>query len=534
MGINIPTYSDELTADITSLPSDHSRPSITSIPPALSKACEMSSRTDTHSSKNEQVRLNSSRENITYLKSNYVHFLSTDCEFVTPVSRLLANLGAVDPQDLKDRKPKIGEVLVTPRRHFNVYSLIIKQNHFEQINEEYIKVAVHNLRIALEKENISEFRISKYGDISDSLPKGQLRELLTQEFVNSKIEITICCGNVNIPPEELRTQIISENHESKIGGHKGINKTYQRIRERYTWPGLKDQVTEFVRKCDIRQKQKIVRAKIHKPMLITDTSLDTFDKVSLNTVGKLPTTPDGNKHILTMQDSLFKYCIAVPIPDISATTVAHAIARHLFSQHGAPRAILTNRGGSFLNNLLRKLSKIFGVKQITTSGYRPQSNGSLERTHAVLIDYIRAYAETYDDWDQLLPFAMFAYNTSVHEATKFTPFEVVFSKIASSPSSFPDLEKLETYGTYLQELILRLSEIKLIAARNLITAKEHSKENYDQKVKPFLRNVEDQVYIKKEAKTHGKLDNTTDPCKNPRQKQRHLRKTRRKTIPETF
>ena len=96
------------------------------------------------------------------------------------------------------------------------------------------------MRTALERENISEFRISKYGDISDALPKGKLRKLLTQEFVNSKIEITICYGNVNIPPEEIRILIIFENHESKIGDHKGINKTYQRIRERYMWPGLKD------------------------------------------------------------------------------------------------------------------------------------------------------------------------------------------------------------------------------------------------------------------------------------------------------
>ena len=216
------------------------------------------------------------------------------------------------------------------------------------------------------------------------------------------------------------------------------------------WPGLEDQVTEFVRKCDICQKQKIVRAKIHEPMLITDTPLDTIDKVSLDTVGKSPTTSDGNKHILTMQDNLSKYCIAVSIPDtsISETTVAHAIAKHLFSQYGAPRAILTDRGGSFINNLLRKLSKIFVVKQITTSGYRPQSNGSLERSHAVLMDYIRTYAETYDDWDQLLPFAMFAYNTSIHEATKFTPFEIVFGKTACTPSSFPDPEQLETYETY--------------------------------------------------------------------------------------
>ena len=90
-------------------------------------------------------------------------------------------MGAIYPQDLKDRKPKIGEVLITPRRHFNIYSLIIKQNHFEDINEEYVKIAIHKLRIALEREHISKFRISKYGDFSDTLPKEKLWELLTQD-----------------------------------------------------------------------------------------------------------------------------------------------------------------------------------------------------------------------------------------------------------------------------------------------------------------------------------------------------------------
>ena len=142
-----------------------------------------------------------------------------------------------------------------------------------------------------------------------------------------------------------------------------MNKIYREIREKYIWPGIKERVTEFIRNCDICPKQKIVRAKIHEPIQITDT----FDKVSLDTIEKLPITPDGNKHILTMQDNLSKYCIVVPIPDISVTTIAHAIAKHSFLQYGASRAVLTDRGGSFINDLLRKLSNIFGVKQVTTS-----------------------------------------------------------------------------------------------------------------------------------------------------------------------
>ena len=159
--------------------------------------------------------------------------------------------------------------------------------------------------------------------------------------------------------------------------------------------------------------------------MITSTPFDIFDKVSLDTVGKFPTTLDGNKHILTMQDNLSKSCIAVPIPNILATTVAYAIAKHSISQYGAPKAILTDREGSFVNNL-RKLSTIFGVKQVTTPGYRPQSNGSLEKSHVVVMNCIKSFAETYDNCEQPLPYAMFAYNMSEHEASKFTPFEIVF------------------------------------------------------------------------------------------------------------
>ena len=278
--------------------------------------------------------------------------------------------------------------------------------------------------------------------MTDDLSREELLKMLTNEFENNNMKIIVCYGNVSTPPEESGLEIISKNHDSKIGAHKGVNIAYIRIQEKYFWPSIKKQVTDFVTKCKVCQEQKIVRAKIHEPMLITDTPLDTFD-------------------ILTMQDSLSKYCRTVPIPVISAAIIAHALAKNLISQYGASKAILTGKGKELVNNLLSNLSRIFEIKQITTSKYRPQSSGSLKRSHAVLMDYFRAYAENYDDWDQPLPFVMFAYNTSVHSATKFTPFELVFGKIACSPSSFPSYEKLETYGSYLQELICRLTKLTI-------------------------------------------------------------------------
>ena len=142
-------------------------------------------------------------------------------------------------------------------------------------------------------------------------------------------------------------------------------------------------------------------------------------------------------HILTMQDNSSKYCITVPIPDLKTTTIAHAVATTLFSRYGAPRYILTDRGRNFISKLMKHIERLFNVKQLTTSEYRPQTNESLERSHIVLTDYIKHYADDYDDWDRLLLFAMFAYNTSVHEYTNLTPYELVFGRVAKTPSSFP-------------------------------------------------------------------------------------------------
>ena len=61
------------------------------------------------------------------------------------------------------------------------------------------------------------------------------------------ITIAICTGEVITPPVEMRNNIIREKHESCLAGHKGITKTYQRIRLHYYWENMKKEIQEYVR-----------------------------------------------------------------------------------------------------------------------------------------------------------------------------------------------------------------------------------------------------------------------------------------------
>ena len=227
-----------------------------------------------------------------------------------------------------------------------------------------------NLRTALEKDSQTTCRMANSGDLLGSLPQNKMTELVAEIFRGSNITINLCHEKIEVPPVEIRPNIIAEYHNSLIAGHKGIKKSYRRIRKRYTWPGLRDEISEFIRGCRSCLEQKLIRARTGEPMLITDTPAEPFQKASLDTVEKLPTMPNGNRHILTMQDNFSKYYIAVPIPDLKTTTIAHAVSTTLFSQYGAPRYILTDRGGSFISKLMGHLERLFNVKQLTTSGYR--------------------------------------------------------------------------------------------------------------------------------------------------------------------
>ncbi|CAK9833174.1 Retrovirus-related Pol polyprotein from transposon 412 [Anthophora retusa] len=97
---------------------------------------------------------------------------------------------------------------------------------------------------------------------------------------------------------------------------------------------------------------------------------------------------------------------------------------------------------------------------------------------------------------------MFSYNTSIHEATNFTPHELVFGKPARTPTSFPSGEELETCGSYLTELISRMTEIRNLAADNTIKAKERFKRYCDKHVRPTEFKTGQYVYILKEPRTN--------------------------------
>lgn len=77
--------------------------------------------------------------------------------------------------------------------------------------------------------------------------------------------------------------------------------------------------------------------------------------------------------------------------------------------------------------------------------------------------------------------AMFSYNTSVHESTKFALYELVFGRIPRLSSlREPTDENLKpTYHEYVSDLFSKLQNLQAEAKAHLMQSKEKNKFYYD-------------------------------------------------------
>jgi hypothetical protein len=275
--------------------------------------------------------------------------------------------------------------------------------------------------------------------------------------------------------QEDRLKILKEMHEKPTGGHLGMNRTYDRIKLFTSWPGMKQEIEDSIKRCEICQKNKITQNKTKMPLQITTTPDVVWEKCCLDIVGPLTTTLEGNKYLLTFQDELSKYTLAIPIPQQDAETVARAFVEQVILKFGIPQVILTDQGSNFLSELFTNVCKLLKIKKIKTTAYHPETNGALERTHRVLVEYLRCFIlEDQSNWDKWITYATFVFNTTPHTSTGYTPHELMFGRKPNIPGVLqkesPSVQY--TYDNYLKELQSRLQSSYEAAKNSLIDKKE--------------------------------------------------------------
>ena len=223
----------------------------------------------------------------------------------------------------------------------------------------------------------------------------------------------------------LRLKILGDNHDSRVAGHFGQFKTLERLKQNFFWTKMDEDVKDYVRSCDVCQRDKASRKKKYGLLQPLDIPHQPWKSIAMDFIVGLPES-NGFTQIWVVIDRLTKMGHFIPMTTgekSPAQDLAKTFAREIWRLHGLPSDIVSDRGSVFISSFWKELMEHLGVELNMSTAFHPQTDGQTERVNQVLETYLRHYCNfQQDDWAELLPLAEHAYNTATSEATKVSPF----------------------------------------------------------------------------------------------------------------
>ena len=307
-----------------------------------------------------------------------------------------------------------------------------------------------------------------------------------------------------VVPIQLREEIMKTHHDDLLGGHCGFLKTLNKILQWYWWPKMRGDIKDWVQTCNICQTHsRNYGPKIGK--LAPVMAEYPFQMVGMDIVTSFPVTERGNRSIIVFTDYYTKWVEAFAIPNEETVTIAYAFIKGIICRHGAPTYTISDRGVQFTSDIMREVTEMLGVKQKMTATYNPMADGQAEKAIGTLTNTLSKLVDSNpNDWDLILPYALWAYRTAVHATTKETPYFLVYGREPVDPTDVRVkhwLQKATKIETYTKEIGERLLEAKERVNKEVKRMKKASKERYDKDRINSPYQLNDIVWWKANAKT---------------------------------
>lgn len=217
-----------------------------------------------------------------------------------------------------------------------------------------------------------------------------------------------------------------------------------------------------------------------------------FDRVGVDVL-QLPKTKRGNNYAVIFVDYLTKWPEVFPTPDQTTLAIAKLLVEEVVSCHGVPCQLMSDRGPSFLSKLFLAVCSLLGTKKVNAT-----TDGLVERFNRTLID-ILAKRFGVQEWDELLPYVLFAYQSTLQTLTGESPFYLVYGRDPQLPTEtvlYPmvqrDSVQLDGYKT---EMTHRMRDAWELARCNVRKAQKSQKHLYDKRSQDSNFQVGDRVFV---------------------------------------
>lgn len=183
---------------------------------------------------------------------------------------------------------------------------------------------------------------------------------------------------------------------------------------------MKEHITKFINECTICGQAKYDRNPIRPQFNIVPPATKPFEIIHMELF-----TVHNEKYV-TFIDVFTKYGQAYNLQDGTAISILQALLKFC-THHGVPLTIITDNGPEFTNQLFSEFIRLYKVIHHRILPHSPNDNGNIERFHSTLLEHIRLLKLQHKDEAivNLMPYAIIAYNSSIHSFTKCRPFDLL-------------------------------------------------------------------------------------------------------------
>lgn len=147
----------------------------------------------------------------------------------------------------------------------------------------------------------------------------------------------------------------------------------------------------------------------------------------MDILGPFPELPGRKKFIIVAIDYFSKWVEAEPLATITSQQCERFLWCNVVSRFGVPVELITDNGRQFESKSFQNFLANIGTRSTRTSVAYPQGNGQVENSNRTILDGLKKKHDSEGrNWAEELPFILWAYRTTPREATRETPFALVY------------------------------------------------------------------------------------------------------------
>ncbi|MBW0575189.1 hypothetical protein O181_114904 [Austropuccinia psidii MF-1] len=176
----------------------------------------------------------------------------------------------------------------------------------------------------------------------------------------------------NDPTIQLST--LQKRHDYSLTGHPIREKTLKLVKQDFHWPGMTQFIKDYVSSCQQCSRNKNIHHKkfgLLKPLPISN---GPWICLSMDFITQLPLSSSFDS-ILVKVDIFSKMAVFIPtMSSIISLDLAHLFTKNIFSKHGLPLSIVSDRGSLFVSSFWTNLCQQLKISRDLSTSYHPETD----------------------------------------------------------------------------------------------------------------------------------------------------------------